>query len=59
MPKKRKTNKKDRLRQYEILVGKLRMATRIVLSQKLSIEAVNELVDLNRKFESEDDYYGH
>lgn len=54
MPKRKKTNQKDRLQQYKDLVWTLRMATRITLNQELAVETVNKLVNLHCQFEGED-----
>jgi hypothetical protein len=49
----RRTGIKRRLLLYEKAASKLRLA-QICLSEKLAIEAVDELMSLNRRFENED-----
>ena len=55
MRRRKRTKQKDRLQQYSDLAWQLRMATRICLSQELAVKTVDEIVDLHRKFEHEDD----
>ena len=58
MSRHKKTNQKDRLQQYSNLAWLLRMATRITLNQESAVKAVDDIVDLHRKFEREDDPHG-
>lgn len=51
MPKK--TSQKERLRQYEALASRLRLA-QICMNNELAVETVHAIVSLNRKFEYED-----
>ena len=57
----RKTTQKDRLIAYDRLASKLRMATRISLNEDKAVETVHEIVELQIKFENEDevDPYGN
>ena len=55
MPRKKKTCKRDRLKQYKDLAWQLRMACRITLNQAKAVEVVDEIVKLHIKFEREDD----
>ena len=47
------TKKADRITQYMEQISKLRIAN-IAMREDLMIEAVHKLIDLNRKFERED-----
>ena len=51
MPKK--TSQKERLRQFEALASRLRLA-QICMNNELAVETVHAIVSLNRKFEYED-----
>jgi len=52
-PRKYYTKKKDRIEQYIRQITKLRIAS-IAMREDLMIEAVDELISLNRRFERED-----
>lgn len=46
------TSKRDKLRQYELAICKLRTA-QIAMNAKLAQEAVHEILHLNKQFENE------
>lgn len=52
-----KTRKADRIALYMEQIHKLRMA-QICMNNDMAVEAVHQLVSLNRKFEKEDNPYG-
>lgn len=53
MPRKNYTKKADRIEQYMEQITKLRIAN-IAMREDLMIAALHRLIDLNRKFERED-----
>lgn len=57
-PRKYYTKKSERWRLYLEQINKLRMA-QICLNNDMAIEAVHELVSLNRRFENEDNKHGN
>jgi hypothetical protein len=53
MARRRYTKKADRIALYLEQINKLRIAS-IAMREDLMVEAVHRLIDLNRKFENED-----
>ncbi len=52
-PRKNYTKKADRIKLYLEQINKLRIAN-ISMREDLMVEAVHKLIDLNRRFERED-----
>ena len=52
-PRKNYTKKADRIKLYLEQINKLRIAN-ISMREDLMVEAVHKLIDLNRRFEGED-----